>query len=719
MNIKVNEITTTMLFIGFEGEQNHAIVQFDCASVFAEYPEATVYMTIEPPTGSIYPKEVTRNGNIVEWVVSAGDCAYPGKGMYQITFTSGNVIVKSFVGNYVVRDSLIANGNPPDPVDEWIEQAEDLLNEFENISASAETLEPGTQATAEMTEVDGHKNIAFGIPQGEKGNIGLTPDISIGTVETGEAGTDASASMTGTPENPVLNLTIPRGNPGEVTEAELKEVADSKAPVIIDSASGAIASFTDGADNLPVEDCVVQIEPVQDLHGQNSPYPAGGGKNIANFPVDQTIPLTDVPYTVIDFGEDKTIANCCLSFFATNAIFSNEGGAICDYLLNDGTHQYRIATAYGMTKDASNTGQFSKTETNITFRKLNVFLGTNYSQWLAGKISIQFELSSTATSFAPYSNICPITGWTGANVVRTGKNLLNLSDNRQGSFDSTTVANNVSTDVYLAIKGGQYIWSTALSVIGGRYIRFYDKDKTLLSNDSISLYGTGNKTFTAPQNATYFRAMWFRNTGITPSDITADQIELGSTATTYEQYHGTTYPISFESAGTVYGGELDVTTGVLKVTHKSVDMGSISWSKSSSVSSVGGTCFTRALSYIGDGMAQRVRYAKNTMLCSQYATCDANMWFINNMPDFAMMSNESAMYITDSRYSDATSFITAVTGIPLIYELATPVTYQLTPTEIKTLLGQNNIFADTGDASVQYRADTKLFIMKLISSLQQ
>ena len=62
--------------------------------------------------------------------------------------------------------------------------------------------------------------------QGERGPIGPTPDISIGTVTTGAAGSQAKATMTGTPEAPVLNLTIPRGDPGEVTQAELDALAD-------------------------------------------------------------------------------------------------------------------------------------------------------------------------------------------------------------------------------------------------------------------------------------------------------------------------------------------------------------------------------------------------------------------------------------------------------------------------------------------------------------
>lgn len=65
--------------------------------------------------------------------------------------------------------------------------------------------------------------------QGERGPIGPTPDISIGTVTTGAAGSQAEATMTGTPENPVLNLTIPRGDPGEVTQAEFDDLADEVA----------------------------------------------------------------------------------------------------------------------------------------------------------------------------------------------------------------------------------------------------------------------------------------------------------------------------------------------------------------------------------------------------------------------------------------------------------------------------------------------------------
>jgi len=51
--------------------------------------------------------------------------------------------------------------------------------------------------------------------------------------------------------------------------------------------------------------------------------------------------------------------------------------------------------------------------------------------------------------------------------------------------------------------------------------------------------------------------------------------------------------------------------------------------------------------------------------------------------------------------------------ITAVYPLATPITVQLTPSQLSTLLGTNNIWADTGDTEVTYRADTKLYIQKL------
>ena len=53
-------------------------------------------------------------------------------------------------------------------------------------------------------------------------------------------------------------------------------------------------------------------------------------------------------------------------------------------------------------------------------------------------------------------------------------------------------------------------------------------------------------------------------------------------------------------------------------------------------------------------------------------------------------------------------------NLQVVYPLATSVTYYLTPTEIKSFLGVNNIWSDAGGMAVEYRADTKLYVDRKI-----
>ena len=75
------------------------------------------------------------------------------------------------------------------------------------------------------------------------------------------------------------------------TAAELDSELDAKADVIVSSASGDIVSVNDGANGLPVKDLTISIDPVQDLHGYDYPWPAGGRGNI--FPVSTLEGRTD------------------------------------------------------------------------------------------------------------------------------------------------------------------------------------------------------------------------------------------------------------------------------------------------------------------------------------------------------------------------------------------------------------------------------------------
>ena len=96
--------------------------------------------------------------------------------------------------------------------------ANTAAGKIDNMTVHVSGLEAGATPTADLTLVDGHYNLSFSIPKGDKGNTGATgatPEITVKVV-TGEAGTQASVAQSGTAENPVITLTIPRGDTGSL-----------------------------------------------------------------------------------------------------------------------------------------------------------------------------------------------------------------------------------------------------------------------------------------------------------------------------------------------------------------------------------------------------------------------------------------------------------------------------------------------------------------------
>lgn len=86
---------------------------------------------------------------------------------------------------------------------------------IDDMTITATGLAAGAAPTAELNVVDGHYNIVLGLPKGDKGDPGATPQITV-QVKTGEPGTAASVKQTGTVEAPVIELTIPRGDTGNI-----------------------------------------------------------------------------------------------------------------------------------------------------------------------------------------------------------------------------------------------------------------------------------------------------------------------------------------------------------------------------------------------------------------------------------------------------------------------------------------------------------------------
>jgi hypothetical protein len=156
-------------------------------------------------------------------------------------------------------------------------------------------------------------------------------------------------------------------------------------------------SFSDGADDLPMA-LTVGIEPVQDLHGYDHPWVGGAGKNL----------LDDVngikhgyyDFSTVEFNANDNYIAYNITLPAGTYTFSTdlEDCHIIRYFIN-GTR-----TDISTTKQSQSFTLSAESDFKISIRK------SDTSSIASLTPHSMIESGSTATSYAPYSNICPISG---------------------------------------------------------------------------------------------------------------------------------------------------------------------------------------------------------------------------------------------------------------------------------------------------------------------
>lgn len=257
------------------------------------------------------------------------------------------------------------------------------------------------------------------------------------------------------------------------------------------------------------------------------------------------------------------------------------------------------------------------------------------------------------------TNIRPISGRTGLTVTAAGRNLLMRAGesitmagvtwtvNADGSitaFGTSTarsyirIIKNEVTPVRLPAgiytysltpTGSDYsnVRSLLGSYMGNTYYR------NVVNVNSANNYKSAFTWSDADENASFDLSIEISKANKTVNCTLYPQIEVGSTQTAYEPYKGQTYTVKLETeTGTVYGGTLDVVSGVL-----TVDWDYIA-------------------SYDGETLPEE--------------------------------------WISDRDVYAAGT--TPTTGAQVVYKLATPQTYQLTPAEVRTIAGFNQIYSDAG-----------------------
>lgn len=321
------------------------------------------------------------------------------------------------------------------------------------------------------------------------------------------------------------------------------------------------------------------------------------------------------------------------------------------------------------------------------------------------------------------SNIRPISGWTGVNINQTGKNLLNdtlvLTSIYQKDIDGSVI--NTYESFGWSYSNSAFI----VNLQAGRY-RVYCIAKTatgayanvqIYRSDNVQLLGLNNSNLSAGQRITGILNLEYESTiGVCFKSsggycwFMICNYEESENAP-YVPYTGSTISVTFPSeAGSVYGGSLDVTSGVL-----TVDRAMYTFDGTENFSIVQNTQ-TETFNYFRWYTAFSIPNwnTLNDAIMSCYPVLNqVNYWYSGGIgrDNVAWTTrNTLGLCIRDDSYSTVSDLMSVLVGQTIVYALATPTTYQLTPIQVKTLLGVNNVWADAGNTSVTYRADLGLFI---------
>ena len=233
----------------------------------------------------------------------------------------------------------------------------------------------------------------------------------------------------------------------------------------------------------------------------------------------------------------------------------------------------------------------------------------------------------------------------------------------------------------ITLKAGTYTVSTS-EQMSGLYVNQYSGG----SNNTIETkYNSTYLTFTLNAETSGINFNFYKES---ISDTLNFQFEEGSSATTYEPY-----------TKTVYGGELDLKTGELTVKYGGVTLTgneNVAWN-----SQYGFFSFP---TYIANK-----KNWESDIYCSCYPTVgDGTITYFGAGND----PNTVWLYMTqaDPYYGDKTALKNLFaqlyannTPMQFAWKYATPITYQLTPSQLKAFKGANNIWSDTnGTVSVKY-----------------
>lgn len=730
----------TGLILAVEGDQNVLTVNFTMARYYngidlSEYALKINYINAGG-CGDIYlitDPEVQEEQILFNWTIGQNAAAYRGRLTFALEAT------KTDEAGTVTNElhTMPASVRIPATVDVCTGAAEtalsDLLAQLMKIAGEAqqsatEAAQSATQAARSEEQAGEYADRA----EASAYNAGLAKEQA----QAARTGAEAAQTAAESARTAAGNSSTRAANSATAAAGSAQEAADSRteaaehlAELTGEKLSGETVSYA-AENNLPIEDLIIDIQGSQDLNGYRSPWVGGAGANL--FDINKaTMAAPSFGLTISADGDKIRIQGT--STESGRKFFRIVAGYADDSLSGK---NYKIQ-ALNATGGAFTTIYGFRTET-----EKDVAVGMELT---AGEVvDMWFNLSvsaTTQTEYTPYENICPITAYTGRTITQQGKNLLESSTQVVTSngitftpqSDGSIIVNGTATgaSVFALSDGNLNAYTTAIFKSGvpivattsqdGRGLRF--RYNCRYTDGSYGQLPASVAEFTPTKDIGVMYFQIAQGTSVNNETIYPMVTLPTDTATEYEPYQHEETVVSWETeAGEVYKGTLNINTGVLTVDYKKLVCTGVSeWWTRSNTSNVGMTYFFRngavdaatTDDYICDSFD--IYYGK--MVAS--TPINHNMINISNAD---VSSRLRVMIQTDLLPADTVAGFgqwLSANPITIYYRLATPITYQLTPQEVRNLIGRQTLSSDTGAiVNAWIRTGEETYIDKRTDSIE-
>jgi hypothetical protein len=506
-------------------------------------------------------------------------------------------------------------------------------------------------------------------------------------------GIEVDSSLDGTSENPVENKAI-----YDALNNLLPSKTVSGNPISISDASGFNAKALK-----------VTMNPIQDLHGYSNPWAGGAGKNKFH----NTAETTTTQGITFNVNADGTItgennATGTAVFYLATVSLPNG-----NYILNGcpsdgGSNTYKLDISKDGTFYADNGNGVSFTVTNQEpyLVRLVVYSGNGN-----GKVFKPMVRLATVTddSFAPYENICPISGRTEASVTRTGKNLFDKNnfkfiangyiDGSSGQWTGSTTIGEYPTDslgnywnsplIDVTPLKGKTITYNGFTSASGVARGLIDKNFNVLTLLGSSAVASGTIDLSQYPTAKYLVLSFVKSN----YSFDSAQLEIGSTATDYEPY--TVETKTHQYSETIYGGVDDFLNGGATVSTGFIEFDG-SNDESWTLRANGGFLIT--IPDAGQVWTTTLDKGKSNMLIAD------NVKSYDNSDNAFSIDGSNRCYVSIpsiSSVADLRTFL-ATNNLQIAYPLSTPTTISTSAEEITLLKGNNVLSTNADDMELKY-----------------